>query len=78
LNLTKEAAQAFVNLRGHPDFTTVLEWIAENREKSLVECSQHLDVVKLRRAQGKVEIADSILKGFATAPAVLENCKPKL
>jgi hypothetical protein len=75
LKLTKKAAQAFVNLRGHPDFTAILEWIAENRETSRDECSQHLDVVKLRRAQGKVEVADGIIKGFATAPSILEKFK---
>ncbi len=78
LKLTKEAAQALVNLRGHPDFTVVLEWIAENRTKFRDECSQHLDDVKLRRAQGKVEVTDGIIKGFATAPAILEKCKSQL
>ena len=76
MKLTKEATQALVNLRGHPDFTVVLEWIAENRDRFRDECAQHLDEVKLRRSQGKVEVADGIIKGFQTAPTLLAKIKP--
>jgi len=60
-------------LRGNPDFTAVLEWIAENRDDATTECCEHLDNNLLRRAQGSRAATQHILQCNAEAPKVLEK-----
>lgn len=60
-------------LRGNPDFNTVLEWIAENRDAAGEECCEHIDNDLLRRAQGSRKAMQHILQCNTEAPKVLEK-----
>ena len=60
-------------LRGNPDFTAVLEWIAENRDSATEECCTHTENDLLRRAQGSRKAMQHILQCNAEAPKVLEK-----
>ena len=60
-------------LRGNPDFTAVLEWIAENRDAASEECCEHIENDLLRRSQGSRKAMQHILKCNAEAPKVLEK-----
>lgn len=60
-------------LRGNPDFTAVLEWIAENRDVETEGCCEHVDNDLLKRAQGGRKALQHILKCNIEAPKVLEK-----
>ncbi len=77
MKLTEQSAQALTNLRGHPDFTTFLQWLEENRNKFRDECCMTTPD-KVLRPQGKVEVINNIFKAFAEAPATTEQIKLKL
>ena len=74
LKLDKEAAQAFTNLRGNPDFNAVLKWLEGHRDKFFVECST-AEGRPLYRAQGKVFVVTGIFEAYESAPETTEKFK---
>lgn len=60
-------------LRGSPEFTAVLEWIAENRDDATEECCKQLDNAKAKRSQGSRMALQHILDSNDEAPKILDK-----
>jgi len=77
LKLTGPVAQALVNLRGSTDFSTVLEWLKENKAKDMDTCV-NADGLQLHRAQGRAKALDEIQSSYDEAPSMLQKIKSNL
>jgi hypothetical protein len=71
---TPEVAQALSNLRGNPDFQTVLKWVRDAESKEQEKCVDS-DGLVLYRAQGSAKTLRAFTETFDGAPDLLKKFK---
>lgn len=74
MKVTPEVAQALSNLRGNPDFQTVLKWVRESGSKEQEKCVD-ADGLVLYRAQGSAKTLRDFSQAFDDAPDTLKKLK---
>ena len=72
---TPELYQALVNLRGNPDFKTVIDWIDDGLTAARDTCEKAPPDERLYRAQGQAATCRAIVTARNHAPAKLEKLK---
>lgn len=75
---TPELYQALVNLRGNPDFKTVIEWVGDGLESARDTCEKAVADERLYRVQGEAAALRTIKEANQRAPDMLEKIKAKL
>lgn len=78
MNPTPELYQALVNLRGNPDFQTVVEWISDGLGAARDVTEKAPADLQLYRAQGQAATCRAIVEANKRAPDMLEKIKSKL
>jgi hypothetical protein len=77
LTPTPELYQALVNLRGNPDFQTVIAWLDDGLRSARDTCEKAPADLTLYRSQGEAKTCRAIVEANQRAPEMLEKLKSK-